>query len=490
MAPLLFITVINFYTAPKFVHYLGDDMYAVWGYVSLFTGIFGFADLGLGVAVGRYIGVALGKGDKNAVREYWGTGNLVAIPLLSLMGIVFMVVGVCFGPKYFNHLKPEDVKTLQWAFVCGGVGIFLSYYNQFWLVLSQAHLDFKFIGILRSCLQVLQILVSLWIAWRTGNPVLMLLSGIVLTTLQLVIFIWHARRKYDLGWHWREASMNRAREMAAYTAKSFAAMLANAFLGSIDRVLLGRLAPTSDFKTYTFCNNNGSRIQGLSMAVMGPVAFNTARAVGKDSREGSASIYNETFNFTFGWLVLISVWFACWHPVFLRLWLWRDDFYVQVTPVITPLVIAYCFNALANISTAQMGPLNRMGVELWFMIFRSLFLGACVVLGWHWGGLVGVAWGFLVSRIGVVAQDLYVIRLVGGGGWLSTRTWIHLALQCAAGLLFYLVASGLPDTSLWKMAIALAHGFLVAAWLGRTILRRMLNNFKPAVAAASPASLP
>jgi len=483
------ITLINFYSAPKFVHYLGDDMYSVWGYVTLFTGIFGFADLGLGVAVGRYIGVALGKGDKKAVREYWSTGNLVAIPLLSLMGIVFMVVGVYFGPKYFNQIRPENVKTMQWAFVCGGVGIFLSYYNQFWLVLSQAHLDFKFIGILRSCLNVVQIMISLWLAYLTGNPVVMLISGIVLSSIQLSIFIWHAKRKYQLGWHLGEASMARAREMAAYTTKSFGALLANAFLGSIDRVLLGRLVPTSEFATYTFCNNNGSRIQGLSMAIMGPVAFNTARAVGKGSREGTTSIYNETFNFTFGWLALFSAWMACWHSVFLHLWL-AEDLYSRVMPVFTPIVIAYCFNALANISAAQMGALNRVGVELWFMIIRSVVLGVCVVLGWHWGGLVGVAWGFLISRVAVVAQDLYVIRLIGGGGWLSAQTWIHLFFQCAVGALFYLGTSGLPDLSPWKIVIALAHGFLVAAWLGRTILRRMLNSAKPGVATTSAATLP
>ncbi|HEX4342544.1 MAG TPA: hypothetical protein VH255_04090, partial [Verrucomicrobiae bacterium] len=157
MLPLLVITAINIFTAPQFVHYLGKEMYALWGYVSTVTGIFGFADLGLGVAVGRYIGVALGKGDQTAVREYWSTGNLVAIPLLLFMGILFATIGVWFGPKYFNQVRPENVKTLQWVFVFGGLSVSLSYYNQFWLVLSQAHLDFKFIGILRSCVSVTQI---------------------------------------------------------------------------------------------------------------------------------------------------------------------------------------------------------------------------------------------------------------------------------------------------------------------------------------------
>ena len=39
----------------------GAELYALWFYVLTFTGAFGFMDLGLGVAVGRYIGVALGR---------------------------------------------------------------------------------------------------------------------------------------------------------------------------------------------------------------------------------------------------------------------------------------------------------------------------------------------------------------------------------------------------------------------------------------------
>src|ERR1700719_4799734 len=85
--PLITVTVINIASVPLLCRYLGAEMYALWFYVLTFTGAFGFMDLGLGVAVGRYIGVALGRNDFQAVREYWGTGNSIAIPLLAVTGI-------------------------------------------------------------------------------------------------------------------------------------------------------------------------------------------------------------------------------------------------------------------------------------------------------------------------------------------------------------------------------------------------------------------
>src|SRR6266487_1437085 len=86
MAPLLTITVVSLFSLPLLYRYLGGEMFALTGYISTVSGLFGFADLGLGSAVGRYVGIALGKGDQAAAREYWGTGNLLALPLLALVG--------------------------------------------------------------------------------------------------------------------------------------------------------------------------------------------------------------------------------------------------------------------------------------------------------------------------------------------------------------------------------------------------------------------
>jgi O-antigen/teichoic acid export membrane protein len=218
--PLLIVTAINIVSVPLFYRFLGPTMYALWFYVLTFTGAFGFMDLGLGVAVGRYVGVALGKNDLVAVREYWGTGNIIAIPLLAAMATVFAITGVFFGPRWFN-IDSSFVRLLQWSFAVGGVALFLSYYSQFWVILSQAHLDFKFLSILRTFTSVVQIVPAIILAWATRNPLVLILWGAAVGALQLVIFIWHAKRSYKLGFGFMHAAWHRAREMALYTGKTF-----------------------------------------------------------------------------------------------------------------------------------------------------------------------------------------------------------------------------------------------------------------------------
>ncbi len=475
MAPLLVVTALNLVSAPLFVRYLGTDLYALWFYVGTITGAFGFMDLGLGVAAGRYIGVALGAGDQRAVREYWGTANLIAIPLLLAMAGVFTAIGIFLGPRWFN-VSPGNVRLLQWSFVGGGVGLFLSYYTQFWLVLSQAHLDFKFIGLLRSGLSLLQVPLAVWLAYATRNPLVLILVGGGFYLLQLAFFIWHAGKHYRLGMNFSDAQMARAREMSGYVTKTFGALMAGSFLGSLDRLILGKLGTSAEFSYYTVATNFGSRIQGLSQSIMGPVFHQTSRAVGRNSRASAAAIYNETFDFTFGWYVLASVWAVCWHPIFLRLWL-GADLAPGVAPVFAPLVVAFCLSAIASISSAQLGPLNRMGVELGFTIAGGLIRGAFALAGWYWGGLVGLVWGVLLSRVVTFVQDVYVIRMVGGGAWLAAKTWGHLLAQCLVGAGFATAYLFFPRDSFWLVVPAGLHGIGVAAWLARKYVKRGVAYF-------------
>lgn len=477
MAPLLVVSAVNIFSVPLFYRYLGVEKYALWLYVATFTGLFGFADLGLGVAVGRYMGVALGRGDHAAVREYWGTGNVIAIPLLAVMGLAFTVLGVVFGPKLIN-VSEANVGLFRACFVAGGLSLFLGFYGQFWNILLQAHLDFKFSSVVRIGVALLQVIPSVALAWATGNPLWIILWSVAVGGLQLGMLAWYSRRHYHLGFDLRAARWTRVREMAAYTGKTFAALVAGSTLGSIDRLVLGKLASTVDFAHYTICANVGARLQSLGTSVMGPVFHNTNRGLAGGNTSSTAEIYNEMFDFTFGWYLLASIWTAVWHPVLLRVWL-GQELAGQVAPLFTPMIASFCINALAGISGSQLCSLNRVGTSLGFTIASGLMAAGGVFLGWQLAGLVGVAYGFLFSRVVLLAQDLYTIRLIKAAGWLSARTWLGALAQCLVAGGFALAYMLFSRHSLWLLVPAAMHVSLVAGWLLRSPLRKFLAGNNP-----------
>jgi O-antigen/teichoic acid export membrane protein len=463
MAPLLVVTGLNVISIPLFYRYLGAEMYALWLYVQTLSGSFGFIDLGLGTAVGRYLGVALGKGDRAAVKSYWATGNAAAIPLLCLMGGLFVFVGVFFGPKWFN-IPATNGSLLRWSFVIGGVSLFLSYYNMFWNVLSQAHLDFKFLSLVRIGTTLLSIVPSIVLARLTGNPLLLIIWGTVVALIQLVVFVAHARMSYDIGVELTHASLARLREMATYTGKTFATILINSVFGSIDRLILGKLAQPADFTNYTIASNMGARLSAFSMAAAAPVFNNTSR-ISEDSR-AHARIYNETFRFLIGWYALAVVWITVWHQPVAQAWL-GPAVGSKVGPLLPPLMLAYALTAISIISSSQLGALNRVGTQAIFHLISGLFTLPAVYFGWKIAGLHGASLGFLLSRAPLFIQDIYLIRLISAEGWLSGRIWGHLLAQAALGVIILIVRSLVPLSLGLSLALALLHIITVSVWLIR-----------------------
>ena len=477
MAPMMVTAVTGFISMPLFLRFLGPENYAIWGYVLAFGGMFGFADLGLGVAVGRYVSMALGQGDQAAVRSYWGTGNAIIVPTLVLIAGCLVGFGCWLGPKWYpvgTHLI-----LFRYCIVAGGLELLFAYYSQYWLILSQANLDFKFVGFLRAIMALVKVVPAILLAYLTRNPLLMAFWFALASLIQLIVFVRHGNKIYQLGGEFSSASMARVREMFGYLSKNLAVMLTGSFFNNVDRNVLGRYASAGDFSYYTMAGNPAARLQSVSISVMGPVFYNSSRLASEDRHSAAAAVYNETFHFVFGWYLLAAVWVATWQPVFTHFWLEHTmgaqagaAAAVTVGPLLVALVIAACFGAIFNISTAQLGALNRMGANLGFSAAAGVFAIVGVYEGWHLGGVQGAAWGFALSRFPYVLQDIYTARLVGARGWLDWKVLGSIGTQGLVAAFFALSYLVFEPTSPWLLIPGVLHGGLMAAWLLRQPLSR------------------
>jgi hypothetical protein len=168
----------------------------------------------------------------------------------------------------------------------------------------------------------------------------------------------------------------------------------------------------------------------------------------------------------------------------LRLWL-GEDLGGQISSFFVPIIVGCCLTAISSISCAQLGSLNRLGLLLFFGAMTGLLLVGGVWLGWRFWGIAGAAWGFLFSRVALIAQDLAVVRIIGAGGWLSSKTWKQVAGHLLVALGFYLSFLWIEGHSLLRLFPAGLHGILIAVamfrpfdkeWLGKrtaaTPLRR------------------
>lgn len=410
MLPILITSVVSIVSVPIYFRVLGDEMYAMWFYVGTMTGAFGFMDLGMGVAVGRYMGVALGAGDQAAVREYWSTGNAIVFPLVAFFAFVFAVGGAMWAPVWFKVAEAQTA-TLQWAMVAGGFGLFFSYYGQMWFVLAATYLDFRFVSVLRSTLSLVSTLGSVAVAVVSRNAAWLVAFATLVSAAQFYVLMRRGNRLYELPVRFRDFKTSRLVEMLPYTLKTFGQLIAGSLLGSLDRVLLGRLAPAADFAAYNVSLNVGSRVQSLSQAAMGPIFCNATRGVGGDAARTPEVIYRDSFDFLFPWYGAFLMWLIVWQAPLLELWLGANAASVELS--FSWIVAGCCIAALGNLSSAQLGPIDRVGIGLVFSIAVSIFSAGFVAGGWWFGGLTGAATGFFAARLVLVLQDSLVRRFIG-----------------------------------------------------------------------------
>lgn len=471
MLPILVTSVVSVVSVPLYFQVLGDEMYAMWFYVGTLTGAFGFMDLGMGVAAGRFIGVAMGRGDQKAVEEYWATSHVIVFPFVLFFAFVFVVVGAFFAPEWFK-LAGRDAATLRWAILWGGIGLFFSYYGQMWIVLAQAHLDFKYLSILRTWTGMASTLGTVGVALLSRNVAVIMAYATALGLLQFVLLCFRTNSHYKLPLKISNFRKSRLLEMLPYTIKTFGQLISGSVLGSLDRIFLGRLAPAPDFAAFGVSQNISGRIAGLSVAIMGPVFNNTSRGLGGDTTKQPRAVYEESFDFMAKWLGLIIVWVVVWQGPVLEFWLGEERGGLVQTSFAW-VVAGFCITSLSNISAAQLGSFNKVGTSLLFSVATNLASAVLVCAGWYLSGLHGAAIGFFLARTILLLQDAYTRGILGAGYGSNELHTLVYGLTC---LLLFGVARFVGDFLSFSVGAlvvsALVCGVIAAAFILASYFRR------------------
>jgi O-antigen/teichoic acid export membrane protein len=462
LLPLLTFSFLSVATVPIYYHSLGTDYYALWFAIQTMTGTFGFMDLGLGVATGRFVGIALGRGDFAEARETWASGNLLNLVLLFLMALAFGIFGSSLGRHWFSFSSFADslfAQCVWWS----ALGLFLNYYSQGWQVLLQAHLEFRWLALNRTIFALLTGVGMAWCAWTFRSPLPCIMFGAAVTGIQLVLLVYRATSAYHMGPLFSLARWSRLKEMASYTAKTFLSLLSGAGLGSLDRWLLGRIAGSDSFVAYNIGSNLAARVQGLSVAAMGPIFHGSSRGVGEGDRGRLAEIYLQSFRMMFPFYFAGALWATVWQLPWLQLWLGPESG-ARVASVLPFLLWGAAWSALMNISGAQLGPLNLLGFGTLIQSSSWLLSGLLVWVGWNGAGLAGAGAGLMAGRGLLFLQDAR-IRKVLGISIFDRRLFTRFLCIALLMVMFWIPSAMLPSCREISLFLSIANLLILVGLL-------------------------
>lgn len=115
--------LIAFFMMPFLVHSLGDEQYGLWVVVGSLVGFYGFFDLGLSAAVGKYTANAVGRQDYISVNHIVNT----ALVLFGMLGLGVIALSVIGATLIYFFKDGDNTTTFALMFIIMGTNIGLQF---------------------------------------------------------------------------------------------------------------------------------------------------------------------------------------------------------------------------------------------------------------------------------------------------------------------------------------------------------------------------
>lgn len=111
--------VVAYLMLPFLSHNLGVRDYGIWAVAISVIGYYGFLDLGVSSAVGRFVGKAYGQDDFEQINKVTTT-SVAIFTLISLVGIGLSIIGAFISQSFMEN--PEEAKNIFYVILFLGIG--------------------------------------------------------------------------------------------------------------------------------------------------------------------------------------------------------------------------------------------------------------------------------------------------------------------------------------------------------------------------------
>jgi O-antigen/teichoic acid export membrane protein len=393
--PILF----SIFLTPILVKKIGVVDFGVY-VLSNTIGVFlSLADLGLSVALIKYLSEYNARGDFPAIGKLLSSANSLYL-IVGMFGLlVYTAVGKWFLP--FFQIGHTSVEHIFVVFLLSGLIFFLNAINSCYMVIPPALQRYDIvnkISLTQTLLINLSILGLLLLGYKLKAVMLATLFFTVLTTLAYYYFSKRLLPKVKIGFKWARAEIAKTYKFGLQAALS---NLAVNSLVYIDRLIIPIFVGPAQLTYYSLPGNVAQKTQGLTNSLAG-LLFPMASALeGAGESEKLKQVYVRAFrNLTVIAAATTSATFLFSNKI-LYFWVGADiadrGFRIlQILAVTGFLVALYAPLYSFLMGVGKVKQLIYAGVG---MAALNLVLVVCLVPRW---GIEGAAWAYLISALPII----------------------------------------------------------------------------------------
>jgi O-antigen/teichoic acid export membrane protein len=466
LIPQVWFLGLTVFTTPFILHRLGVDAYGILAIVTIVAGYLAFLDLGLNVAVIRFIAAHDAKGEtaeiarviQTALSVFLAMATLAAAGLLLLSGSLARLLSVP------DTLQTDAVNALRLGAISFGVNLVVGVFS----AVPRALQRFDIINVLNVLIGTLQIAGTVVLLACGMGLLTIVLWGCALSAVSLLTYIVVAKRLIPSMSVRPRFDSEKFRELFKFSGFIMASNFTGVAAAHSEKLILGGLAPIAQVTYYAVPFNLASRVLTLIPSNMFSVLFPAFAAMGvTDKPETIREAYTRAFKLIFLAVAPISILMIVFGSDLLRLWL-DVEMGSQGGPVLAVLAVAILINAPAWVSVTVGQSLGRPALVAVSQVVHLFALIACGLIFVPRYGALGAALAWLSGNaIGIPLVVLLVNRHVVG---LRTTTLLR------ASLLRPLAAASLT------MAVAVLLKPMVHGWVSLSLACALVTVLYLAVA--------
>jgi O-antigen/teichoic acid export membrane protein len=396
--PIIFSIVIT----PIIVAGLGIRSYGVYTFFNTIVGLLGLLDLGVSVAISKYLAEYCAQKDSDKIKRLLGTASSILLGI-GVAGLLIFIIGTSL--PFFVKVFP-DVGTYRLAMIAAGITFLISsvtsLYTTTFSALQRFDLSSK-VGIVILSIQQISILV-LVLAGYSINAIFV--SQLVVAAISFLIqrraaFKVLPEFSHKLSWDRAEAA-----KYYRFGLTTFINNISTSSLTYLDRLIIPFFLGPSNLTYYSLPGNVGGKIPSLSNS-LSVILFPMASGLqGTGEHDKLRTLYVRSFRLITVVSAAATVTVIAYAYEILRYWI-SPDLADRSAGILIIL-------ALTNFILALVGPLSNFLLGLGklrfittFSIIMALANTILLLVLLPFGGITGAAWAYLLSLFPVAYMFYY-----------------------------------------------------------------------------------
>ena len=409
LLPQVWFLGLTVFTTPFVLHRLGVDAYGILSIVTIMAGYLAFLDLGLNVAVIRFIAAHDAKGETEEIIRVIETALFVFLSMAALTAAALFFLSTVFARLLSvpDGLQSDAVLALRLGAVSFGVNLVMGIFS----AVPRALQRFDIVNLLNVVIGTLQIVVTVLLLALGKGLIAVVLWGAALSVLSLVTYVVIAKRLLPAMSIRPRFDSEKFSELFKFSGFVMASNFTGVASAHSEKLILGALAPIAQVTFYTVPFNLASRVLTLIPNNLFTVLFPAFSAMSvTDNLEAIREAYTRAFRFIFIAVAPISVLMIVFGGDLLRLWI-DEEMGRNGGPILACLAVAVLINAPAWVSVTvgqSMGRPALVAISQMIHLATLIVCGLILVpfygsfgaaLAWLAGNCIGIpVLVFLVNR--------------------------------------------------------------------------------------------